>query len=177
MQRNYFYRKLRKDSDAPRIDIPHLVKPHQKKSERRLHVYRKILQKCHSRIQTNADNGALHCWYVVPDFVFGLPLFNVAECTHYLLAALRDNGFETMLMPPKTIFIDWARHTNAKPNRYLTTTSSSGKVTATKEPKGVHTPHLDIIIPRKGDMKMNRPPPRPPAFSSAPKYAVRDNFI
>ena len=75
------------------ININTLYNDINKKKYEKYVVYDKILQKCHNKIKTYAKNLKLECLYEIPDYVFGLPLFNKTFAKTYILSRLEENGF------------------------------------------------------------------------------------
>tara|TARA_B000000475_G_C15987519_1_gene443658 strand:- start:1325 stop:1765 length:441 start_codon:yes stop_codon:yes gene_type:complete len=47
------------------------------------------------------------CWYVIPEFILGLPKYDTGSCTEYLMNKLDDNGFIVKYTYPNLLFISW----------------------------------------------------------------------
>jgi hypothetical protein len=77
------------------------------KNIKRLEHFDSILQKIHSRIRTNAGKEQTHCFYQVPEFIIGVPLYNVMDLRRYLINSLEKNGFKLLYMDPNWLFISW----------------------------------------------------------------------
>ena len=75
------------------ININSLYNDINKKKYEKYRVYDRILQKCHNKIKTYAQNLKLECIYNIPDYIFGLPLFNKNLAKTYILSRLEENGF------------------------------------------------------------------------------------
>jgi hypothetical protein len=75
------------------ININSLYNDINKKRYEKYLVYDKILQRCHNKIKTYAENLKLECLYEIPDYVFGLPLFNKTFAKTYIISRLEENGF------------------------------------------------------------------------------------
>lgn len=78
----------------------------------RLSVYQKILHRVHERIKHTArqKNSDDFCFYVVPEFMFGVPRYDVATCVAYIMEKLQDNGFVVKYTHPNLLFISWKHY-------------------------------------------------------------------
>ena len=72
-------------------------------------VYQKILQRVHNKIRLTSRqrNNMKCCWFVIPEFILGLPKYNIQLCTQYLMEKLDDNGFIMKYTYPNLLFISW----------------------------------------------------------------------
>lgn len=78
----------------------------------RMTIYKKILQRVHTKIKTAArqkDNQGF-TFFVVPEIIFGIPKYNVDTCISYLIQKLEDNGFNTKYTHPNLIYIYWGHY-------------------------------------------------------------------
>lgn len=93
------------------ININSLYNDINKKRYEKYLVYDKILKLCHNKIKTYAENLKLECLYEIPDYVFGLPLFNKTFAKTYILSRLEENGFIVRdisnLTNGSIIYISW----------------------------------------------------------------------
>ena len=48
-------------------------------------------------------------FYVIPEFLLGIPTYDVATCTSYVMQKLRENGFMVKYTHPNLLFISWKR--------------------------------------------------------------------
>lgn len=89
------------------LNIFELYKSIDDKKAKKVNHFEHVLTKCHSKIKLAAQNNHFACFFEVPEFVVGIPLFNVTECITYIIKALNDNGFIVKYLYPKTIYISW----------------------------------------------------------------------
>lgn len=92
------------------ININSLYNNINKKRYEKYIVYDKILQKCHNKIKTYANNLKLECIYEIPEYVFGLPLFNRIFAKNYIITRLTENGFkvnDVSNIRSNCIYINW----------------------------------------------------------------------
>lgn len=96
------------DQEATKMNIDEL---YLKKQERNLNTvknYNKILNRIHTKIKYTANNTPdNHCWYVIPEILIGIPVYNSLDCTCYILNKLKENGFIINYTFPNLLFICW----------------------------------------------------------------------
>ena len=100
--------------DSSMINIDNLHKLSKDKLERRYETYERILKKCHNRIKTTAklNNNMNVCFYSVPTYIFGIPLYDSKSCILYVISSLIKNGFDIRYTHPNLLFISWMGKTN-----------------------------------------------------------------
>jgi hypothetical protein len=89
------------------LNIFELYKSINDKKASKINHFEQVLLKCHAKIKLAAKNNHFACFFEVPEFVIGLPLFNVTECITYIINALKDNGFVVKYLYPKTVYVSW----------------------------------------------------------------------
>ena len=100
--------------ESSMINIDNLHKQSKDKLERRYEIYERILKKCHGRIKTTAKlkNNMNFCFYSVPKYIFGIPLYDSKSCILYVVSSLIKNGFDVRYTHPNLLFISWIGKTN-----------------------------------------------------------------
>ena len=96
------------------INIMDIRKKQYEKDKRRLEIYSKILHKCYYKINSTSDNEYEHCFFRVPEYVMGSPIYNLTKCVIFLLQKLRENGFKCKYCHPFMIYISWGHKNNSK---------------------------------------------------------------
>lgn len=89
------------------IDIHDLYKSIDTKNQNKKKTFEQVLDRVHSKIKLAAKNDHYACFYPVPEFIIGIPLYNITECIEYLISALKDNGFFIRFIYPNNIYISW----------------------------------------------------------------------
>lgn len=89
----------------PHISLSELYQMKRKKENNTRNYFNTVLQKCHSKIRTVAQQGGLNTFYEVPGMVIGLPLYDIKACTEYIIKQLRDSGFLVQLLPPPSVYV------------------------------------------------------------------------
>ena len=105
------------------IDMKELYSTINQKTLKRMELYDSILKKCHSRILYNSGLQRTHCFYQIPEFVIGTPLYDVSELRNYIMNSLKTNGFEILYIEPNWLFIHW----NIKGAKSLTKNTNVSK--------------------------------------------------
>ena len=88
---------------------------------RRMHekqkLYNRILARVHRRIETAAVHNT-SCAFQIPEYVFGMPLYDAHQCAGYVLQKLQCDGFSVMHCKNNILYIDWreARSKRSKPS-------------------------------------------------------------
>lgn len=94
----------------PHITLNELYHMGKQKQQARTRCFDKVLELCHRRVRTVAGCGGLNTFFEVPGVMVGWPLYNLAECTHYVVDALRKTGFLVQIMPApqaNTFYMSW----------------------------------------------------------------------
>ena len=89
------------------INMNELYSNINKKTLKRMELYDSVLLKCHSRITYNSNLQRNYCFYQVPEFIIGTPLYNISELRNYVMNSLKTNGFEILYIEPNWLFIYW----------------------------------------------------------------------
>jgi hypothetical protein len=89
------------------IDLKMLKEFQKKKEKLKKDCYKKVLKKCHNKIFMVSKTGASNCWYQVPELTFGLPIYDLEECSKYINKKLKKNGLEVDYYKPNLLYISW----------------------------------------------------------------------
>jgi hypothetical protein len=93
-----------------KVNIDELFENKQKKDLKQLSIFNKILNRIHKKITLTSRNrkiGETHIWFIVPEYIFGEPIYDKGDCIAYLVLKLQDNGFLVKYMHPNTLFVSW----------------------------------------------------------------------
>lgn len=90
-----------------KLNILELHRNIKEKNDRKKDTFEKVLCFCHRRITMATENKQLRCYFEVPEYIVGYPLFDLNECIKYLLNSLQKNGFFVQYYFPKNIYISW----------------------------------------------------------------------
>ena len=97
------------------ININDLHKINEERNKFKLKVYDSILKKCHERIKfvSKTPKGSNFCFYVVPNIIYGTPIYDLNACIVYIVGALIKNGFYVAYTHPNLIYISWHKMQNS----------------------------------------------------------------
>ena len=90
------------------LNLSDLFKTSNKKNLKRLEIFDDILVKCHRRIKYNSSLERTYCFFQIPEFIIGVPLYKIEELRTYIINSLKTNGFQIMYIDPNWLFISWA---------------------------------------------------------------------
>jgi hypothetical protein len=100
--------------NTPFVNIDELHRQKKDKLERRYAIYEKILKLCHNKIKqigSQPDNMGF-CFYSIPSYIYGIPLYDTNSCVMYIVKSLVDNGFDVKYTHPRLLWISWFEKTN-----------------------------------------------------------------
>jgi len=98
------------DSDnVDNINIDDLYEKKQRRDLRQVSIFNKILNRVHKRITLTGRNkiNEKHIWFTIPEYIFGEPVYDKAECIAYIVAKLEANKFHIRYIHPNTLFVSW----------------------------------------------------------------------
>jgi hypothetical protein len=90
------------------LSISDLHSEIEKRETRKSKIYESVLNKCQNRIiTTNQKTNDCYCLYVVPTFMFGVPLYNMSDCIVHIMKDLTNKGFKLNYTHPNFLYISW----------------------------------------------------------------------
>lgn len=92
-----------------KVNIDDLYERKHQKDLKQLSIFNKLLARIHKRVQytSRQKHDEKHIWFIVPEFMFGEPVYDKGECVGYLVSKLTDNGFHVQYVHPNTLFVSW----------------------------------------------------------------------
>tara|TARA_A100001015_G_scaffold138104_1_gene153102 strand:- start:13 stop:480 length:468 start_codon:yes stop_codon:yes gene_type:complete len=107
-----------------KLSAKNLQKEIDDKINKRDAIYNTILQRCNAKIMTATKNLDTFCFFVLPEFLIGIPIFNAVTCREYVIDALENGGFNTRYTHPNLLYISWEKK---KPQKKQKSTNSKSK--------------------------------------------------
>ncbi len=98
------------------LNIFSLYQKSNEKKRLRLEIYNKILTQCHKKIKRASNLHQLKTYFIIPEYFFGVPLYNQLACICYLMITLRKNGFKIQYIHPNLLYISWKIKSKTKSN-------------------------------------------------------------
>lgn len=92
-----------------KISLDELYDRKREVQNNRLGVYNKILERVHTKIKTASRQltNNNYIFFIIPEFIFGVPKYNTDTCTSYIIDKLQENGFIVKYTHPNFLFISW----------------------------------------------------------------------
>ena len=96
-------------SSSDKISLDSLYDRKREVDNHRLETYNKILKRIHQKIIYTSKHryNEPFLFYVVPEFMIGVPRYNVTHCTIYIIEKLEKNNFIVKYTHPNMLFISW----------------------------------------------------------------------
>ena len=80
------------------ININDLNSEINKKKKLKEEIYEMILEKCHNRIKLSAASNNLgFCFYTIPKYIYGVPIYDYHACLMYLVKTLDIEHLEAIM--------------------------------------------------------------------------------
>ena len=77
------------------------------KEKNKKKIYKKVYYYIDRKISGASKVNEFECVYEVPEFILGIPLYNLKHCINYINKKLIKNGFKTRWYDNK-VHIDWS---------------------------------------------------------------------
>tara|TARA_Y100001935_G_scaffold254668_2_gene264489 strand:- start:14589 stop:15014 length:426 start_codon:yes stop_codon:yes gene_type:complete len=97
------------------LNIDDLYETIDEKNNKRLEKFDGILKQIHGRIKYYSKLERTFCFFQIPEFIIGVPLYNVSDLRNYIINSLKRNGFHIVYIDPNWLYISWAKEDRGKP--------------------------------------------------------------
>jgi hypothetical protein len=121
------------------LNINELFSDQTKKEKHKEEIYDNVLKQCHKKIlrASKLNPYTNYCFYVIPKFIYGIPLYDLNKCINYLVINLSKNGFKINYTHPNLLIITWFKKEDTKINNdILFNTKSNVKSINDYKPSG-----------------------------------------
>ena len=100
------------EESCGKMSIDDLYEKKKNRDLKQLSIFNKILNRIHKRIKTTArlKQNDTHIFFNVPEFLFGEPCYDNANCIAYLISQLKKNGFSIRYFHPNTLLVSWDQY-------------------------------------------------------------------
>ena len=102
-----YYGNYNKNEENFSYSIHEIHKKQKEKEKNRLKIYETISTRCFKKVKETSANEETYCFFKLPEYLPGLPLYNMTECVMYILNLLHEKGFNARYCDPFMIFISW----------------------------------------------------------------------
>ena len=89
------------------LNINDLYETMYQKNINRYQKFDEILKCIHNRIKLYAKHERTYCFYQIPEFIIGVPLYDINDLQKYLINSLKKDGFRVLYVEPNWLFINW----------------------------------------------------------------------
>lgn len=95
-----------------KLNLDDLYKQQKISEDHKLKIYQKILTRIHNKIKhtSRMRNNNKFCIYVIPEFILGIPRYDINTCTMYIIEKLTINGFQIKYTHPNLLWISWQHY-------------------------------------------------------------------
>ena len=70
-------------------------------------AFNKVYDLCQQRIISHAKKDKMRTVFEMPEFILGIPPFNLNDALTHVIERLKNNGFMVMYFFPKLLYISW----------------------------------------------------------------------
>jgi len=102
-----YYGNYDTNDDLFSFSIQEIHKKQKDRETNRINIYKKIGSKCFKKIKETAQSEQTYCFFDIPEYIPGLPLYNMTECVMFLLNLLKEKGFNSRYCDGFKLFISW----------------------------------------------------------------------
>lgn len=89
------------------ISVNDINRIHAEKEAIRLKIFNKILDRSYNRIKYSVYRETNFCLFQVPEFIIGIPLYDMQKCVYYIGLKLMKKGYNIKYYKPNIILISW----------------------------------------------------------------------
>ena len=84
-----------------------LIKEQKKREDNKYITFDKIYYRVEKKINISSSSNFYYTWYIIPEFLVGLPMYSFDECKQYIEKKLKKNGFNSEYYKPNILLISW----------------------------------------------------------------------
>lgn len=89
------------------VNAQDLIKEQKKREEKKIITFEKIYKTIEKKIVLASASNYYYVWYEVPEFILGLPTYDLKGCIEFVKKKLKENNFECDVYKPNILFIKW----------------------------------------------------------------------
>ena len=129
-----------------KLNASDIIQQQKLQNKRKKKVYKKVLEKCYNRIRFAAKKNTEWCFFTVPNYIVGSPIYDVNACIIYVIKQLESGGFLVKYTHPNLIYISWNK---PKPqvNNYKQIKYFDNQQKKTYKPINQYKPNGNFITP------------------------------
>lgn len=142
----------------PHISLNELYQMQRKKQNSKKVVFDKVIELCHRRIRNIGAFGGMNTFYEIPGLLVGYPLYNIYDCTDYVIEHLRKSGFIVQVLPPPQVcvlYISWDPNEIKPPKKSLPAPTATPLLQNQTQTPSLPVPSRLSLPPPKKEVKWN----------------------
>jgi hypothetical protein len=89
------------------VKADELIKEQKVREERKVITFEKIYKTIEKKIILASASNYYYVWHEMPEFILGLPTYNLKSCIQYVVKKLKENNFECDWFTPNILLIKW----------------------------------------------------------------------
>ena len=89
------------------VDANDLIKEQKKREEIKIVTFEKIYKTIEKKIKLASASNYYYVWHEMPEFILGLPTYNLKSCIKFVVKKLKENNFECDWFMPNILLIKW----------------------------------------------------------------------
>ena len=107
MKYDYYGNYENNNDNAYTFSVTEIHKRQKEREKNRIKIYEAITSRCFKKIKEVSLNEGTFCFYILPEYIPGYPIYNMTECVVFLLNVLKEKGFNSRYCDNLTIYISW----------------------------------------------------------------------
>jgi len=84
-----------------------LIKQQTERNKKKHDTFDKIYKNIENKIRISSIGNNYFTIYEIPEFILGIPLYNIMEASSYIVKKLNNNGFKVEYFEPNKLLINW----------------------------------------------------------------------
>jgi hypothetical protein len=100
-----YYGNYDNNDELYKFSIHDIHKKQKEKEMYRIKIYEKIASKLFRKIKETSDDT--YCFFEIPIYIPGLPIYNLTECVMFLLNLIQEKGFKGRYCDNCILYVSW----------------------------------------------------------------------
>ena len=130
-----------------KLNASDIINQQDLQNRKRIRIYKKVLDKCYNRIKFTAKKNTKWCFYTVPNYMVGVPLYDVNACIIFMIKQLHSGGFLVKYTHPNLIYISWNKPNKQEVNKNKQIKYFNNNTSLTYKPINEYKPTGRFITP------------------------------
>ena len=89
------------------VNANDLIKQQKEREEIKIVTFEKVYKTIEKKIILASASNFYYVWHEVPEFILGLPTYNLKDCIRFVKQKLNENKFECDWYTPNILLIKW----------------------------------------------------------------------